>query len=205
MLAQWCFTKTVFVKNTFSKVRYYRKRVSYDATGNKCKNNSWLCYKKCKQTHAPRNPGQQTSVFVENTFSKVRFCKTQFLMTQHFLCPVACRPVAGPVVFHPVVFRVFVFLPRGVSPSGGPSGVSPGGLLKFSFFCPVACRPVASSRFCDLLQGQNARKFEGNRFYDSLPSGVLPSGWPSGVSPGGLLNFSFLPSGDLLSGRQPFL
>ena len=54
------------------------------------------------------------------------------------------------------------------------------------------------SRFCDLLQGQNAREFEGNRFYDSLPSGVSPSGWPSGVSPAGLLIFSFLPSGDLL-------
>ena len=48
---------------------------------------------------------------------------------------------------------------------------------------------MAGSRFCDLLQGQNAREFEGNRFYDSLPSGVSPSVWPSGVS---LVVFLFL-------------
>ena len=47
------------------------------------------------------------------------------------------------------------------------------------------------SRFCDFLQGQNAREFEGNRFYDSLPSGVSPSVWPSGVSPLVFLFLSF--------------
>ena len=50
---------------------------------------------------------------------------------------------------------------------------------------------MAGSRFCDLLQGQNAREFEGNRFYDSLPSGVSPSVWPSGVSPVVFLFLSF--------------